>query len=132
MDEADDILNSLDEDAVAEEAPAAPAVPVPTAGPSTAGPSTVGAALGKGPGGRATFEALYDVSVDVVAILGTANLRISQILKLGRGAVVELNRTVGEPIEIRANRRLIARGEVVIIEDRLGVQVTEIVMGEES
>ena len=46
-----------------------------------------------------------------MAILGTADLRISQILKLVRGAVVELNRAVGEPIEIRANRRLIARGE---------------------
>ena len=123
MDEADDILNSLDKDAAAKEAPAAGAA---------AAPGTLGAALGAGPGGRTTFEALYDVSVDVVAILGTADLRISQILKLGRGAVVELNRAVGEPIEIRANRRLIARGEVVVIEDRLGVQVTEIVMGDEN
>ncbi len=121
MDEADNILDSLNEDAAAEETPAAGAAP-----------ATVGAALGKGPGGRAAFEALYDVSVDVVAILGTADLQISQILKLGRGAVVELNRAVGEPIEIRANTRLIARGEVVVIEDRLGVQVTEIVMGGEG
>jgi flagellar motor switch protein FliN/FliY len=115
MDDADDILNSLTEDL--DDTPA----------PAAAEPATLGAALG---GKKAAFEALYDVSVDVVAILGTSDLQINQILKLGRGAVVELDRAVGEPIEIRANRRLIARGEVVVIEDRLGVQVTEIVMGE--
>jgi flagellar motor switch protein FliN/FliY len=46
---------------------------------------------------------------------------------LGRGAVVELDRTVGEPIEVHANNQLIARGEVVVIEDRLGVQMIEII-----
>ncbi|MEQ9574369.1 MAG: FliM/FliN family flagellar motor switch protein, partial [Rhodospirillales bacterium] len=51
---------------------------------------------------------------------------ISQILKLGRGAVVELNRTVGENIEIHANNRLVAKGEVVVVEDRLGVTLTEV------
>jgi flagellar motor switch protein FliN/FliY len=127
MDDADDILNSLEEDFAAEEAPAADPAAAPDAA-SGEPPATLGSALG----GRAAFEALYDVSVDVVAILGTADLPINQILKLGRGAVVELERAVGEPIEIRANRRLIARGKVVVIEDRLGVQVTEIVMGGEG
>jgi flagellar motor switch protein FliN/FliY len=45
-------------------------------------------------------------------------------LKLGRGAVVELDRLVGEPVDIHANNRLVARGEVVVIEDRLGIQMT--------
>jgi flagellar motor switch protein FliN/FliY len=129
MDDADDILNSLEEDFSADEAPAASPAP---AQPPAPAPGSAAATLGSAPGGRAAFEALYDVSVDVVAILGTADLAINQILKLGRGAVVELDRAVGEPIEIRANRRLIARGEVVVIEDRLGVQVTEVIMGGEG
>lgn len=71
-------------------------------------------------------HALYDVQVDITAVLGNAQMPISQILKLGRGAVVELNRTVGENIDIHANNRLVARGEVVVIEDRLGVTLTEV------
>lgn len=71
-------------------------------------------------------QALYDVSIDVVAILGTAELQVSQILKLGRGAVVELERLIGEPVELRANNRLVAFGEVVVIEDRLAVKLTDI------
>ena len=72
-------------------------------------------------------DAAYEIPVEVIAVLGTAELQVSQILKLGRGAVVELDRTVGEPIEVHANNQLIARGEVVVIEDRLGVQMIEII-----
>ena len=72
-------------------------------------------------------EAVYDVPVEVIAVLGRAIMPISQILKLGRGAVVELDRAVGEPIDIQANNRLVARGEVVVVEDRLGVSMTEII-----
>ncbi len=73
------------------------------------------------------MEAVYDIPVEVTAVLGTANLQVSQILKLGRGAVVELDRVVGEPVDINANNRLIARGEVVVVEDRLAIQMTEII-----
>jgi flagellar motor switch protein FliN/FliY len=71
-------------------------------------------------------HALYDVQVEITAVLGTADMPISQILKLGRGAVVELNRSVGENIEIHANNRLVAKGEVVVVEDRLGVTLTDV------
>lgn len=71
-------------------------------------------------------HAVYDVEVEITAVLGNSLMPISQILKLGRGAVVELNRTVGENIDIHANNRLVARGEVVVIEDRLGVTLTEV------
>jgi flagellar motor switch protein FliN len=57
-------------------------------------------------------------------------LEVSQLLKLGRGAVVELDRRVGEAVDIYVNNRLVARGEVVVVEDRLGVTMTEIVKGE--
>ncbi len=72
-------------------------------------------------------EALMDVEVEITAVLGTTNMPISQILKLGRGAVVELNRSVGEDIEVEANNRLVAKGEVIVVDDRLGVTMTEII-----
>jgi len=72
-------------------------------------------------------EALMDVEVEITVVLGMAMMPISQILKLGRGAVVELNRTVGEDIEIHANNRLVAKGEVIVVDDRLGVTMTEII-----
>jgi flagellar motor switch protein FliN len=71
--------------------------------------------------------AIYEVAVDVTAVLGTSMMAISQILKLGRGAVVELDRRVGEDIELHANSQLIARGEIVVLDDQLGVTVTDIV-----
>ncbi len=73
------------------------------------------------------LEALMDVQVEITAVLGTSNMPISQILKLGRGAVVELNRSVGEDIEVHANNRLVAMGEVIVVDDRLGVTMTEII-----
>ena len=94
------------------------------------------AAAGEGndaPGGKAgddapaTEEAVYEVPVEVTAVLGTATMKVSQLLKLGRGAVVQLDRMVGESIELHANNRLIARGDVVVIDDRLGVTMTEII-----
>ncbi len=74
------------------------------------------------------LEAVYDISVTVSAVLGKATMQVSQLLKLGRGAVVELDRRLGEAIDIYVNNRLIARGEVVMVDDtRLGVTMTEIV-----
>ena len=72
-------------------------------------------------------EALLDVEVEITAILGTTDMPISQILKLGRGAVVQLNRSVGEDIEVHANNRLVAKAEVIVVNDRLGVTMTEII-----
>ena len=72
-------------------------------------------------------DAVYDVPGEVTAVLGTATMKVSQLLKLGRGAVVQLDRMVGESIDLHANNRLIARGEVVVIDDRLGVTMTEII-----
>ena len=75
----------------------------------------------------ADLRAVYDVPVQISAVLGTATLQVSQLLKLGRGAIVELDRKVGEAIDIYINDRLVARGEVVVVEDRLGVTMTEII-----
>ena len=73
------------------------------------------------------LEAVYDVPVQLSAVLGRSNMLVSQLLKLGRGAVVELDRKVGEAIDIYVNNRLVARGEVVVVEERLGVTMTEII-----
>lgn len=77
------------------------------------------------------LEAVYDIPVQVSAVLGRATMQVSQLLKLGRGAVVELDRKLGEAVDIYVNNRLVARGEVVMVEDnRLGVTMTEIVKGD--
>ena len=76
------------------------------------------------------LHAIYDIPVQVSAVLGRSNMQVSQLLKLGRGAVVELDRRVGEPIDVYVNNRLVARGEVVVVEDKLGITMTEIVKSE--
>lgn len=73
------------------------------------------------------IDAIYDIPVQISAVLGKSTMQVSQLLKLGRGAVVELDRKVGEAIDIYVNNRLVARGEVIVVEDRLGVTMTEIV-----
>jgi flagellar motor switch protein FliN/FliY len=78
------------------------------------------------------LEPVYDVPVQVSAVLGRATMQVSQLLKLGRGAVVELDRKVGEAIDIYVNNRLVARGEVVVVDDRLGVTMTEIIKADRA
>jgi flagellar motor switch protein FliN len=78
------------------------------------------------------LEAVYDIPVQISAVLGRATMQVSQLLKLGRGAVVELDRRVGEAIDIYVNNRLVARGEVVVVDERLGVTMTEIVKADRS
>ena len=85
-----------------------------------------------GPRTARDLEAVYDIPVTVSAVLGKATMQVSQLLKLGRGAVVELDRKLGEAIDIYVNNRLVARGEVVMVDDnRLGVTMTEIVKGDQ-
>ncbi len=85
-----------------------------------------------GPRSARDLEAVYDIPVQVSAVLGKATMQVNQLLKLGRGAVVELDRKVGEAIDIYVNNRLVARGEVVVVEDRLGVTMTEIIKTDRS
>jgi flagellar motor switch protein FliN/FliY len=75
-------------------------------------------------------RAVYDIPVQLSAVLGRTTMPVNQLLRLGRGAVVELDRKVGEPIDIYVNNRLVARGEVLVVDDHLGVTMTEIIKGE--
>ena len=80
----------------------------------------------------ADLEAVFDVPVQVSAVLGRSKMDVGELLKLGPGTVLELDRRVGESIDIYVNNRLVARGEVVLVEDKLGVTMTEIIKADRS
>ena len=80
----------------------------------------------------ADLEAVFDVPVQVSAVLGRARMEINELLKIGPGTVLELDRKVGEAIDIYVNNRLVARGEVVLVEEKLGVTMTEIIKADRA
>ena len=80
----------------------------------------------------ADLEAVFDVPVKVSAVLGRARMEVGELLRLGPGTVLELDRKVGEAIDIYVNNRLVARGEVVLVEDKLGVTMTEIIKADQN
>ena len=90
---------------------------------------TNGTSAGANPVER--LSAVYDIPVQVAAVLGRTSMPVNQLLKLGRGAVIELDRKVGEPVDIFVNNRLVARGEVMVVDDHLGVTMTEIIRTEQ-
>lgn len=71
-------------------------------------------------------KSVLDVQVEVTAVLGSSTMKVSQLLKMGRGAVVLLDTGLGDDIEIKANGNVIARGEVVVVEDHMAVTMTKI------
>lgn len=84
----------------------------------------------KAAGENLSLETVYDIPVQITVVLGRTSMQVNQLLKLGRGAVIELDKKVGEAIDIFVNNRLVARGEVVVVEDRIGVTMTEIIKSE--
>ena len=113
-------------------------VPLPNLEMDGAAPPPInpGAFLGDEPDsldrGAADLEAVFDVPVQVSAVLGRARMEVGELLRLGPGTVLELDRKVGEAIDIYVNNRLVARGEVVVVDERLGVTMTEIVKADRS
>ncbi|WP_051640411.1 flagellar motor switch protein FliN [Cellulomonas sp. URHE0023] len=81
---------------------------------------------------RANMRMLYDVEMTLTAEIGRTRLPVRQLLDLTPGAVLELDRTAGSPADVMVNGRLIARGEVVVVDEAYGIKVTEIVSGTES
>ncbi len=141
-DEGGDDGGAVDQSAVDnmfDEAPAGDATP---AEPKGMGLEEIEASEGAEMGIEQNYEvgeamaddvtAIYDIPVQISAVLGRSTMQVSQLLKLGRGAVVELDRKVGEAIDIYVNNRLVARGEVVVVEDKLGVTMTEIVKSDRT
>jgi flagellar motor switch protein FliN/FliY len=82
--------------------------------------------------GAEDLEAVFDVPVQVSAVLGRARMEVGDLLRLGPGTVLELDRKVGEAIDIYVNNRLVARGEVVLVEDKLGVTMTEVIKADKN
>lgn len=76
---------------------------------------------------RPALESIYDVPVKMTAVLGKMKMNIADLMSLGAGAIIELDRRVGEPIDLYVNDRLIARGELVLVDGVLGVTMTEVV-----
>ena len=83
-----------------------------------------GAADGKPTG---NMEFLLDIPLEISVELGRTKILINELLKLGQGSVLELSKLAGETLEILANRKLIARGEVVVVNEKYGIRLTEII-----
>jgi flagellar motor switch protein FliN len=109
-------LPNLDRKAGAAAAADVPAAPDPATTPRSA----------------AELEAVFDVPVQVSAVLGRARMDVGELLNLAPGVVLELDRRVGEAIDIYVNNRLVARGEVVLVDEKLGVTMTEIIKAERN
>ncbi len=127
-DDADSGAKNLELPDIDDDPP--PAEEQPDAEPPTGSQIAAAVDLPRSP--AQDLEAVYDIPVQVSAVLGKSSMQVNQLLKLGRGAVVELDRKVGEAIDIYVNDRLVARGEVVVVEDRLGVTMTEIIKTEQG
>jgi flagellar motor switch protein FliN len=109
-------------------------VPLPNLEDRASQPQMPGAMEADGQTSRVAgdLEAVFDVPVQVSAVLGRARMEINDLLKIGPGTVLELDRKVGEAIDIYVNNRLVARGEVVLVEEKLGVTMTEIIKAERA
>jgi len=109
-------------------------VPLPNLDDAGAMGEIVSVAPDDDAGARTTeeLEAVFDVPVQISAVLGRTRMDVGQLLNLGPGSVLELDRKVGEAIDIYVNNRLVARGEVVLVEDKLGVTMTEIIKADQG
>jgi flagellar motor switch protein FliN/FliY len=78
-------------------------------------------------GAKRDLDFILDIPLDVSAELGRTKLLINELLQLGQGSVIELNKLAGEPLEIYVNGKLVARGEAVVINEKFGVRLTDII-----
>jgi len=110
---------ALSESAVAPEPDAGGTAPEP--GPAQAAPAP------KPRSGHQNLELLLDIPLEITAELGRAKMIINDLLQLGQGSVIELNKLAGEPLEIMVNQKLIARGEVVVVNEKFGIRLTDVI-----
>lgn len=71
--------------------------------------------------------AITDVEVELYAVLGRSTMLVSQLLKIGRGAIIELDQRTSDPVELQVNQQLVAYGEIVTVDDKLGVTITDVI-----
>lgn len=125
---ADDWAQALEEQAnasTADSAPAFDAETVPT--PSTQGNPTAGSGAGASGGNLSDIQMVLDIPVTLSVELGRVKVPIRYILQLAQGSVVELDALAGEPMDVLVNGYLIAQGEVVVVNDKFGIRLTDIV-----
>ncbi len=82
--------------------------------------------------GEINLQVVYDIPLQISAVLGKAEMKVNQLVKLTRGSVIELNRKVGDAIDIYVNDRLVAKGEIVLVDNKIGITLTEIINKEQS
>ncbi|MFO0775901.1 MAG: flagellar motor switch protein FliN [Nitrospiraceae bacterium] len=107
---------------------------LPTPAPAAA-PSPAPAATAVAGGGETTssgistrnLDVLLDIPMEVSVQLGATRMQIRELLQLGQGSVVELEKMAGEPLEVLVNQRLVARGEVVVVNEKFGIRLTDVV-----
>jgi flagellar motor switch protein FliN/FliY len=95
--------------------------------PPRASGSPGGGAVGKPASQQHNMDFILDIPLEITVELGRTTLMINDLLKLGQGSVVELSKIAGENLEVLANQRLIARGEVVVVNEKYGIRLTEII-----
>ncbi len=101
--------------------------------PSVDGTPTAGAAaVDSAPASGAAMSMLRDVEVEVTLEIGRKRMKISEVLRLATGQTLELTKAAGEPLDVFVNGRLLGRGEAIVMGDRYGVRITEIVSGEDQ
>ncbi|MFH0995957.1 MAG: flagellar motor switch protein FliN [Pseudomonadota bacterium] len=98
----------------------------PKSGQGTSGAQSGGTA-NKSDTQKSNMDFILDIPLEISVELGRTTLMINDLLKLGQGSVVELSKIAGETLEVLANHRLIARGEVVVINEKYGIRLTEII-----
>ncbi|MBI4643908.1 MAG: flagellar motor switch protein FliN [Deltaproteobacteria bacterium] len=81
----------------------------------------------KKPASHQNLDLLLDIPLEITAELGRAKMIINDLLQLGQGSVIELNKLAGEPLEIMVNQKLIARGEVVVVNEKFGIRLTDVI-----
>jgi flagellar motor switch protein FliN len=133
-----DEMAAMMEAAIAEERTAAPSAPAPAAAaaplpppPANAVPLNLPdfATAGPSPANEQGIELLNDVELNVKIELGRAEMLIEEVIKLGEGSVVELDKLAGDPVDVLVNDRLVARGEVIVLNENFCVRVSEIIAG---
>ncbi len=73
------------------------------------------------------LEFIFDIPLEITVELGRSKMLIKDLLQLGQGSVIELNKLAGEPIEVLVNQKLVARGEVVVVNEKFGVRLTDVI-----
>lgn len=79
------------------------------------------------PGGERDLDFILDIPLELSVELGRTRMLVNDLLQLGQGAIVQLDKLAGEPLEIYINRKLVARGEVVVVNEKFGVRLTDII-----